>query len=58
MNAHTPIPDSDIEPVHHDSDRVVPKPPVPPEMEPQVPESQPEKPTQPKDVPGAPVLPG
>jgi hypothetical protein len=53
MKLHRPIPDSDIEPGHHDSERVVPQPPVPPEMEPELPEPEPEKTPQPKDVPGA-----
>jgi hypothetical protein len=48
---HTPAPDA--EPGPHESNRVVPQPPVPPEMEPLVPEPQPEKPVHPpKDLPG------
>ena len=51
---HTPAPDA--EPGPHDSPRVVPAPPVPPELEPDIPEPQPEKPGHhhPKDVPGEP----
>ena len=53
---HTPAPDA--EPGHHDSDRVVPAPPIPPEMEPDVPERQPENPGHhPKDAPGEPSRP-
>jgi hypothetical protein len=49
---HTPAPDA--EPGPHDSERVVPAPPIPPELEPDVPEPQPGKPDHhhPKDIPG------
>jgi len=54
---HTPAPDA--EPGRHDSERVVPAPPVPPEMEPVVPEPQPENPGHPpKDKPGERSAPG
>jgi hypothetical protein len=44
---HT-TPESDAEPGPHDSSRVVPQPPVPPEMEPAIPEDDPEKPGEPE----------
>jgi hypothetical protein len=48
---HSPSPDA--EPGPHESERVVPPAPVPPEMQPIAPEIEPKEPMhQPQDVPG------
>lgn len=43
---HTPTHEPDAEPGPHDSSRVTPQPPVPPEMTPAIPEHDPENPKE------------
>lgn len=46
---HAPTHDPDAEPGPHDSTRVTPQPPVPPEMTPAIPERDPENPQKSED---------
>ena len=46
---HTPIPETEAEPGPHDSSRVAPQPPVPPEMTTEIPQLDPDNPKQTED---------